>query len=315
MNQILSLLLLFLAGCGSINKWALRSATPLFEKSSTLSTQEKNWNTFREATPANLRFTELLALQDPDNLSLLALLIKGYAGYAYAVPETLFFQDELSGLEESSWKNEALHHYTRALDYGLLYLKKKNLSHLDLLNLDEKKLIKKLKKNLDQEDLPAVLYTAQAWGSLINLQKDNVALISQIPRVKIMFDYVCSLDPKIEHGVCDLFYAQYEASRPRMLGGNPEKARELYQLAFEKYPKNLLMRLSFIQYLLIPGMELEAYQKEAVWLKTEFSKWENSNRNSLEDTSEYRDAREINLYNAIAKKRFEAIEKFKAKIF
>ena len=47
----------------------------------------------------------------------------------------------------------------------------------------------------------------------------------------------------------------------------------------------------------------------------EFAKWEDLNRDNLEDKSEYKVVEHLNLYNAIARKRFELIELNKKKIF
>jgi hypothetical protein len=306
-------LFFWLSGC-SLQKMALRSSTPIFEKSSKGLMEEGNWDFFRASSPGNLKFLELLWQQDKENLKLLAVLIKGYSGYAFAVPETLAFQDALSGQEDSTWKNKAILFYTRALDYGLIYLEKKNITREILLSHDERQLKKKL-KNINEKDLIGLLYTAQAWGSLINLQKDNVALVSQIPKVKLIFDRVCKLKPDIDHNVCDLFYAQYEASRPKMLGGNPEYAEKLYLEAMAKHPKNLLIRISYIQYLLLPAYAEEKYSKQADFLRAEFSKLNDLNRDALENKSPYKDVKELNLYNGIAEKRFFIIEKYKDKIF
>lgn len=306
-------LLLLLLSC-SLQKVALRSSTPIFLKSSEGLLTEGNWDFFQKSTPGNLKFMELIWQQDKENLQLLSLLIKGYAGYAYAVPETLAFGDELAGLEDSPWKKEAIIFYTRALDYGLLYLDKKGIKRKNLLANDETKLAKRL-EDLTKDDATALLYTAQAWGSLINLQKNNVALITQVPKVKLIFDFVCKMKPDIDHNVCDIFNAQYESSRPKMLGGNPERGEELYLAAIKKYPHHLLIRINYIQFLLLPAFEAEKYEQQSSVLKEEFVKWENINRDNLENQSSYKDYQELNLYNSIAKKRFELIEKNKSKIF
>lgn len=308
-------LFLVLTGCSTFQKIAVRSSAPLFQASSERMTQERSWEFLKESTPSNLKLIEMLYLQDKDNLPLLGLLVKGYFGYSYAVPETLALDDELSGVENSHWKKEAILLHTRALDYGLEYFQKKDITRNDLLSLDESELKKKLDKKLKKEDQQAALYFAQAWGSLINLQKDNVALVSQVPKVKALFDWVCGKDSSIEHGVCDIFYAQYEASRPRMLGGNPEKAAELYKAAIEKHPLHLLIRLGRIQYLILPAFEKDQYEKEAHVLQAEFQKWEDVNRDTLEDKSEYKVVEDLNLFNAVAKKRFDIIQKHKSKIF
>lgn len=315
MRRLITLMLLGLVGCSSVQKLAVKGVTPIFVEGSNKLTYERSWDFFREASPSNIQLVEMLYLQDTKNLDLLTTLIKTYAGYTYAVPETLAFGDELSGVDHSIHKQNAILYYTKTLDYGLSYFLQKGITKNDLLTLDESKLHKKINEKLSTKDLTAALFTAQAWFSLINLQKDNVALISQIPRAKIVIDWVCSKDDGIENGVCDMFYAQYEGSRPKMLGGNPEKGKELYTAAIKKRPKHLLIRVNFIQNMVLPGFDDEAYAYESKILKEEFAKWENINRDTLVDTSEYKSVSHLNLFNAIALKRFEFMEKNKTKIF
>lgn len=314
MKKYLLPLLIALSGCGTVRKVALRTATPVFEKSSESMMKEGNWDFFKESSAANVKLIELLWEQDQKNKPLLATLIKGYAGYAFAVHETLAFGDDVSGKDESENKKNAIQFYTRALDYGLLYLNESGISTSDLLSSDDEKLSKKINE-LGEDDVTALLYTAQAWGSLINLQKDSIPLVSQVPKVKLLFDRVCKLKPDIDNNVCDIFYAQYDCSRPKMLGGNPENGEKLFLAAIAKHPKNLLIRMSYIQYFLIPLMDGEKYEKEASLLREEIAKWDNMNRDNLQNESSYKDVPELNLYNAIAKKRFQLVEKYKSKIF
>lgn len=307
-------LLFVTVSCGTLQKWAMRSTTPVLEKSSDGLMQEGNWDFFRASAPASIKFLELLWLQDKENYKLLSVLIKSYSGYAFSVHETLAIEDELAGVEDSQAKKDAIIFYTRALDYGLLYLKHKGIERNDLLSNDFDKLKQKLKE-FDEDDVVALLYTGHSWGSLINLQKDNVALVSQIPNVKLIFDRVCWLQHNIDHNICDMFFAQYEASRPKMLGGNPEKGEAMFKKSISKHPRNLLLRQFYIQYSLIPMMDTEKYEAQAAVMKEEIAKWENLNRDGLESVSTYKNTPELNLYNSVAKKRFLAVEKYKTKIF
>lgn len=306
-------LLLAFTSC-SLQKMALRSSTPILEKTSDSMMKEGNWDYFKLSAPGNLKFLELLYDQDPENMKLLSVLIKSYAGYAFGVKETLYFEEEMKNEDSSPEKFQAIDIYTRAFDYGMSYLKKKGIKSGDFLANDEEALKKKLQK-LDEEDAIAVLYTAQSWGSLINLQKDNIALVSQIPKVKMLFDRVCEIKPDIDHNVCDIFYAQYEVSRPKMLGGNPEKGEKMFLEAIEKHPKNLLIRVTYLQQYIVPQGDLEKYETHAKLLHEEFLKFSDKNRDSLVDESPYKDVPGLNLYNAIAKKRFLIIDQNKKRIF
>lgn len=313
MGKLFLPLFFVISGC-SLQKMALRTTTPIFESSSEVMMKERNWDLLRESAPANLKFLEVLWENDKSNLKLLSVMIKNFSGYAFSVLETLALSDELQGIENSYWKKQAIDIYTRAFDYGLLYLKEKKIKSTDLLSNNEEILKDKLKK-LDESDVIALLYTAQAWASLINLQKDNVSLVSQVSKVKIIFDRVCEINPSIDGNVCDLFYAQYYVSRPKMLGGDPVMGEKLFVEAIRKFPRNLLMRISYIQFYLIPTMDLEKYNKESTTLRSEINKWDDMNRDNLEDSSPYKDFKELNLYNSIAKKRYEIIEKYKDKVF
>lgn len=305
--------LLMITSC-SLQKLALRSSTPIFEKSANGIMGEGNWDFFKDSSPGNLKFMELLWEQDQGNIHLLPVLSKSYAGYSFGVAETLYLEDELNNVDDSFWRKQAITFYTRALDYGLIYLEHKNLTRKDLLNHDEGVLKRKL-QGMQKEDASALLYTAQSWGSLINLQKDNVALISHVPKVKLIFDRVCELQPDIDANACDLFYAQYESSRPKMLGGDPQKGEKLFLEAIKKHPENLLLRVNYIQYVILPHMDAAKYEKQAISLRQEVERIDNLNRDNLEDVSPYKNHKELNLFNSIAKKRFSIIEKLKNKIF
>ena len=100
-----------------------------------------------------------------------------------------------------------------------------------------------------------------------------------------------------------------------MLGGNPEKGEKLFRESMERNPHNLLLRMSYLQFVVLPAMDIQRYEKESVVLKEEFLKWEDMNRDYLENRSPYRDHQELNLFNSIAKKRFLLLEKYKNKIF
>lgn len=300
------IILALLGSCSSIHKMGVRSVSPSFEESAAHLTQERSWEFFKDATPGNIKFLEHFVLNDPTNLILRRVLIKTYVAYAYAVPETLAYDDQLALTEDLKHQQEATVHYTKALDYGLEYLSKKEISRKNLLTLDEDKLIKKLKRETSRDDLLAILYTAQAWGSLIKLHKKD---LPQMARVKVLFDYVCEEDPSIENGACDLFFAQYESSR------DSQKGKQLFLKAMEKYPKHLLIRVSYLQHVSLPTFDQEEYDKQALILKDEFHKWEDLNRDNLENTSSYKGQERLNLYNAIARKRFEIMESHKSKTF
>ena len=293
-------LLLTLASC-SLTKLALRSQAPLFEKGGDTLKYEKDWQWFREATPGNIQFMETMLSQDNDNHVLRRTLVKAYAGYAYGVFETLMIPELIEGNDEKPQMQRALGLYHRAMGHGKKYFAHKEV-HFDAQ--DEAVFVQSLRENVGEEDLVALAFYAQAWAGAINLQKQDMVLVSQLPRVKLLFDHVCDLRPDIENGLCPLFYAQYEGSRPRMLGGNPELARELFQKFIQKSPAHILARVSYLQFSVIPRLDEDEFVKVGREIDEAIAKGkaEQGNEN-------------LNLLNAIGQERWTLLKKNQKKIF
>jgi hypothetical protein len=306
------------SSCSLIKKSAIGTTASIIQDGSAEINTEANWDFFKQAAPASLKTIEGFWYADQKNEKLLAMLIKGYAGYAFGVNETDYLQDHFVDKPNSLHKKNAIWFYTKAYDYGLQFLKLKGINSDDLTpQMAEKKLPELLSKKLNDDDLIAVFYFAQAYGGLINLQKTNVSLISKLPVIKSMMDWVCHKSPNIENGSCQLFYAVYESSRPAMLGGDLEKGRELFLKYIKDYPYNLLARVSFIQYYIVPTMDDTLYAQQVEFLNKEFIYLEQAqnegDRSKL--NIKYLEHRDLNLFNSIAKKRLEIIEKHKKDIF
>lgn len=291
--------LMGLGACSTIGKLAIRGQSRAFERAAKASDQEKDWEWFREATPGNLQLMEGLLSQDPVNQVLRRTLIRGYAGYGYAVFETLAWEEQILGADERPWETRARRHYARALEHGKTYFEKAGMEWSELLASSEDQLAQRLDKTFSRDDEVAVLFTAQAWVGLVNLTKSDVALLAQLPRARALFDWVCARRPGLEHGACDLFYAQYALSRPRLLGGDPVKGEEIYRKFIEKNPQHLLARINHMYFSLAPRGEEEEFKREMLSIKE----------------SKLADDPELNLYNAIALRRWSILDRWRSKFF
>lgn len=316
-NLLLALPIIFGASCSSVNKIALRSTSEILEKGSQSVNREGNWHFFKASAPANIMMLEGMSFADPENARLLGMSAKAYGGYAFGVRETLYLEDLLGDSSAEFNKKQAISAYSKGFEYGLLYLEQKGIGREEVFSKDAAhSLPKRFDEVLEQEDMSAVFYTGQSLGGLINLQKDDVGMLSRIGAAKAMMDWVCERDMSFENGACLLFYALYEASRPAMLGGDLEKGKRIFQSFIKKYPQNLLGRVSYIQFYVIPMMDELEYAKEREVLIREFAKWEESLRQHANaEGNKYKDNPQYNLFNAIAFERFKIIEKHKENIF
>jgi hypothetical protein len=210
--------------------------------------------------------------------------------------------------------------YSKAINFGIRYLKQKKINWEDLKTKmnDQAALMHLFDKNLSSEkiDLETMIFTAQSLGSVINLQKDNMTLVSELPIVKAMFDWTCMKNPSLNFGTCDIFFGTYEAGRPKMLGGNPEKGKEIFEKAILKHPYNWLIRVSYIQYYLIPMADEEGFKIQMDYLKERAVEFKQSQM--YQPTPQIFDwAREdrLRLFQSIAIKRYELFEKYKKQLF
>lgn len=275
---------------------------------------ESNFELTKAGLAPNLKLIEGLLSQAPKNRELLLTLNKGYTGLAFMVNESDMYEEEWSGKKTEENKKQALKNYTRALNYGLRYLETKNIKQADLFSNTQAALDKNLSNA--QMDLEIVLFTAQSIVGMINLQKDNMALVAQLSVVKTMFDWACTKKPDINFGTCDIFYGAYESGRPKMLGGNPEKGKEYFLKAMEKFPHNWLIRTSYIQYYLVPLSDEEGFAKEMSQLENIYKDFEASSiySSNKEEPIWNKEPRQ-RIYQSVAMKRYELLNRYKKQLF
>ncbi len=317
---MLALLILFinLVSCSSIKKVATKQMGDMIFETSEAVFTEDNWDLFESTIDSNIKLVENLYAADRENPEFIVTLIKAYSGKAFAIDETYYLKDQLKELSNSKYRVNALSNYTRALNYSALFFEVRGFKDFDFTRYisspeDFKKL---LDENLSDNatNIEGVFYTGQTLASIINLQRDNMRAVAYLPLAKVMYDWSCEKNGNLAQGACDIFNASYAASRPRGLGGDPVTGKRLFEEAIQKWPNNMLVRLSFIQFYAVPMFEENIYRNQ----KLEMNKF---HREQMEPT--YWSGGKIetpkvdynNLFNLIARKRLKIIEGLEEEIF
>jgi hypothetical protein len=318
-------LICFVYSSCSFNQIAINSSSGLLYDASNQVEAESNYEVFKTGVPGNLLLMEGLLSDSPKNLDILAALTKGHAGYAFAINETDMQNEDWGGQNSEIGKSQALLNYTRAMNFGFRYLKIRNVELNDLLsriNIPEG-ITSFLNQKLasEKQNLNVVLFTAQSLAALINLQKDNMSMVAQLPIAKGMFDWVCTKEPTINYGMCDIFYGAFEAGRPKMLGGNPEKGKDIFLRAILNYPNNWLIRTSYMQYYLIPQNDKDGFDLQLKFLKKRQAEYlsfyiysslkSNPEPNEMDWVLESR----LRFYQSLALKRFDLMNKYQKQFF
>ena len=320
LNHILalSLTMFLLTSCSSfISKMAVNSTGAVLSQASDEVLSEGNWDVFFYGVPGNLKLMEGLHFIDPEDRNVLSSLIKGYAGYAFVVNETLALDEEYRELEMKPNHLQAIYNYSKAVRYGEMFLKTYGLSYEGLLKAanDPKKAKNYLSKiGSDKFERHTLFFIAQAYGGLILFNRDDMAMISKRPLVKSIFDYVCEIEPGINGGACDIFYAANLALTPAMMGGDPYKGQELFIKALKKYPENYFIRIAYLQFFAIPFEEEEIFNENLEF----FKKKEKEFRAKLEFNPNQKDNlnnKNMRLFQSLAFKRLQIIKTHKNNFF
>ena len=246
------------AAC-SPSTMALRAAVPMLDKGAVAFYEEPDPALARDAFPAQLKMLEGILQNDPGNPRLKRMLAEGFGGYAF-----LF-------LEETE-PERAKGAYLRGRDYALSTLRAP-LKDLNALTLEE---AGKALSSAGPADVEGLFWTGYGWGGWINLSKDTPEAVADLPKVVAIMERVNALSPGFYFGGAELFLGSYDAARPRMLGGDPAKAKARFEqaLAFTE-GRFLPAKVLYAQYYAVATQDADLFKKlldEVVESKDELPK-------------------------------------------
>ncbi len=189
-------------------------------------TEESDLAFVEQALPANLKLLEVMLRSDPSNTRLLRLASEGYSSYALAY------------LEDSE-PVRAREFYRRGKDFALRILREdRELARGLDGSLDD---LKAALEARGKTNVPALFWAAFGWGSEITLNLTSPDAIGDLPKTDAIMEYVARQDSLYYYGGADVFLGTLYGSRPRMLGGDPVKARAHFERALRLNRGEFLM--------------------------------------------------------------------------
>jgi hypothetical protein len=204
----------FLAGCSAVNHVAVLSTADILTLGRSATLDEPDYQLAREAMPAQLKLLETLIASEPANRDLRRLAAEGFAGGAF-----LFLED--------SDPARAKGLYLRGRDHALAALAlKSRFAGLANKTLDD---FDAALKSATVDDVPELFWAGAGWGGYVNLSKDDASALADLPKVVALMTRVDELDPSFHFAGADMFFGVYYASRPRILGGDPAKAKAAFE--------------------------------------------------------------------------------------
>ncbi|MCX4240980.1 TRAP transporter TatT component family protein [Paraliomyxa miuraensis] len=236
-----ALVVLAASGC-NVKKLTANTTAKNLEFGSVAMDREADLEFARYAFPASLKTIETFLVSSPDNKSLLVLLARGYNAYAFGIIEADLEHAQLDGPEHAveSLSRRAKIHYLRGREYGFRWLARPALEEAakkgDLETLDAE--LGRLKK----EDVPGLFWAVYGWASAVNLAVDDPEMVAGLPSIERMMNRALELDPDYNAGAPYALVGVYHASKPPALGGEPQKAKAIFDQGMAAHgQENLLL--------------------------------------------------------------------------
>lgn len=237
----------FISACGikqtavNVTAQVMVAGTPAIE-------EEEDVAYANQASLASLKTLEAMQRSNPHDSTTLLLLARSFGSYTFGFVENDILEGKGSNEAFEKMASErAKRFYGRGKKFGIMLLSK-NSSFKKALNgpLDN---FKSALNKFSKKDVPALFWTAFNWGNLINFSKDSPEAIVELPKVEAIMRRVIELDDTYNFSGPHLFLGAFYASRPPMLGGQPEEAKKEFELAIEKTNgKYYMSKVLYAQY-------------------------------------------------------------------
>jgi hypothetical protein len=205
------------AACIPNKQMTVGSAATLLEDVAKSANKQTDLRVIREGMPAYLMLIDGMVEAVPNNARLLITAAQAYSSFA-------------SAFVEETDKDYAAALYTKAKKYALQSLEARGLQNPVLKPFEQ---FEKDVTALGKEDVPYMFWTATCWGGWIQLNLDSIAAVAELPRVEVLMKRVLELDEQFYYGGPHLFMGIWFASRPKIAGGDLNKARYHFEKALE----------------------------------------------------------------------------------
>src|SRR5690606_22279891 len=231
--------------------------------------QESDYEMAARAIPASLKTVEAFHMVDPENPRLIKILAEGYCQYA-----TGFIEDE--------WEQALLDRNFDMVDY---HSRRATRAFLRCMNYGLRMLGGDWKKALHGEleafkakvaaagkgSRDGMLWVAIGLAGAINQNKDDIALVSQLPKARALVERLAELDegdasrdPALR-ALPHIALASMAVALSPAMGGKPELGQKHFQRAMEiTQNKFLLAKVYYARRYAVAVQDRELFRKALV---------------------------------------------------
>jgi tetratricopeptide (TPR) repeat protein len=227
---VLAGLWLPLAGCHEFMiNMTVDSTAPVLKRASASFDAESDVALAREALPGNLKTIDGFLAVRPEQPDLLELTALAYVQYAFG-----FLEDDLEALPagDSPRRRELVERctdlYQRAYDIGLRQVALDRPEVRTIARSGKLEALAPALKKVGKDAVPGLNWAGLGLASAINLHRDDIELVAELPRAMALLQRAYELDPRYYNYNAALSLAVIYAAQGKAVGGDPDRARQLF---------------------------------------------------------------------------------------
>jgi hypothetical protein len=237
----------------SLDKFVIRQTGTLLDYGVLALYEENDLILAEQAMASNIKLLEGMVKGDPENKHLLLLTSQALSGYAM-------------GFVEDDSPDRARGFYLRAREYGSRVLRE-NSKFLESENKPLEDFTEAVQL-FNKDDLDALFWTAFAWAGWINLSLNDPLAFVELPKVQVMMQRVLDLDESYFFASAHLFFGSVWGTKPKMLGGDPDKAKEHFEKNLRiTEGKFLLAHIYYIKYYALKTYDEALFDQLLTYIK------------------------------------------------
>jgi len=226
---------------------AVRMAAPLVVGQTLAIYEEADVRLAEEAMPGSLKMLEGMLKQDPQNAALLIPLAEGFCNYAFSFVEDAE-PDRAAGL------------YLRGRNYAARALAAAGgPADLTALGLD---VFRQAVASLKSDQMPALYWIGRCWAGWLMLSLDNLEALAAVSKLEIAMSRVLAWDETYDFAGPHLFFGAFYGGRSKLLGGDPQKARQHFERNLELTGRKFLItHLLYAKLVAIQAQDKELFKR------------------------------------------------------
>ncbi len=235
-------------GVGCFQRLAAVQTAAIMDRAAPALQRQADPGIAEDALPYSIVQMEGLLTVIPDNEGLRVNAIRAYSSYAFGFLEDHYEQAEIADDEAQMehWSARATSAYVRARQMGMEQLTRDRAADGGAdgaFHRGYDAWVRYLGRFDSVDDVPLLFWTGYAWARYINLHKDDVTAIADLPFAVALFERSYAVDPGYMDSAPRAAMGGVYASRPAALGGDPVRSRAAFDAAIAATHRQFLTYL------------------------------------------------------------------------